>query len=199
MLRGSATSVAGAGDVYGDGLDDVLVGAPPTESSSSRRGRAYVVFGRRRPRTIDLRALGRAGITLLGKPQTGIPDRFGVQVAQLGDINRDGLADVGILASGDYVETDVPPHDVSTPGGAYVVFGRRSGGSISMAHLGRAGFRIRFAQLMEGIKSAGDWNADGRPDILVTGQGRRRAMVWIVYGDRYTGTLRRPQRNRRAS
>ena len=43
---------------------------------------------------------------------------------------------------------------------------------------------------MYGISTAGDWNADGRPDIALSGGGRRSARVWIVYGHRYSGTVK---------
>ena len=65
------------------------------------------------------------------------------------------------------------------------MFGRHRGGSISMAELGHAGFRIGVARKMYGISAAGDWNADGRPDIALSGGSRRVATVWIVYGHRY--------------
>ena len=104
-----------------------------------------------------------------------LPDHFGAQVAPLGDINHDGLADVGIVASGEATASHRRPN--SRPGSAYVVFGRRRGGSLSMAKLGRAGFRVGFARHMYGISAAGDWNADGRPDIALSGGGRRVARV----------------------
>ena len=193
VLRGSGgrvagSSVAGAGDFNGDGLDDLLVGAPGEQGSFEKSSRGYVVFGRRSPGTIELSALGRAGITLRGRRHEMLPDRFGAQVAPLGDINDDALADVGIVASGESTASHKRPN--FRPGSGYVVFGRRRGGSLSMANLGRAGFRVGFARRMYGISSAGDWNADGRPDIALSGIGRRGARVWIVYGRRYTGTVK---------
>ena len=62
---------------------------------------------------------------------------FGAQVAPLGDINRDGLADVGIVASGEVTASHRRPN--FRPGSAYVVFGRRRGGSLSMTSLGAPG------------------------------------------------------------
>jgi FG-GAP repeat len=171
--RSAGTSVAGAGDVNGDGLADLLVGAPGEQGWPEQSSWAYVVFGRRGPGTIELSTLGRAGITLRGKRHETLPDHFGAQVAPLGDINHDGLADVGILASGEATASHKRPN--FRPGSAYVVFGRRWGGSLSMAKLGRAGFRVGFARHMYGISTAGDWNADGRPDVALSGGGRRGA------------------------
>jgi hypothetical protein len=178
----TGASVAGAGDVNGDGFDDVLVGAP---LSIWRQGRAYVVFGRRRPHTVDLARLGGDGITLRGERYKLFSDDFGMGVAPLGDINRDGLADVGVLASGESKDC----RGCFRPGSAYVVFGRRRGGSLSMAKLGRGGFRVGFAVSLDGISTAGDWNADGRPDLALTGAVRRGQRTWVVYGRRYRGMI----------
>jgi FG-GAP repeat len=149
-------------------LDDVLVGAP---NYSGWSGRAYVVFGRRRPHTVDLAALRRHGITLRGKRYKVLPDRFGQRVSPLGDINRDGLADVGILASGESRDSNKPPY--FRPGSGYVIFGRRSGGSISVARLGREGFLLE-APIEGGFSNvaiAGDMNGDGRADLLAGAPG----------------------------
>src|SRR5947208_3589376 len=48
-------SVAGAGDVNGDGLADVVVGAPTAgDCGGSGAGRVYVIYGRRSSATIDV-------------------------------------------------------------------------------------------------------------------------------------------------
>jgi hypothetical protein len=87
------TSVSSAGDVNGDGLDDVLVAAH-TELSSA----AYLVFGNEGGFTdIDLATFGSAdGVVLLGPLSA---------VAAAGDVNADGYDDVivGTGASLSYV------------------------------------------------------------------------------------------------
>ena len=49
----SGVSVSGAGDVNGDGFDDLIVGAYRADPNGSYSGASYVVFGKRRgsPRT----------------------------------------------------------------------------------------------------------------------------------------------------
>ncbi len=62
--------MSGAGDVNGDGFDDLLIGANGAAASGNSKpyaGESYVIFGGASlPATIDLASLGSAGITIFG-------------------------------------------------------------------------------------------------------------------------------------
>jgi hypothetical protein len=89
-------SLANAGDVNGDGLDDILVGT----ASFNINGSAYVVFGKTTTETVDLAALdaGAGGGFAIVGAATG--DAVGLSVSGAGDVNGDGLADVIVGATG---------------------------------------------------------------------------------------------------
>jgi hypothetical protein len=78
---GFGSTVTGAGDVNGDGLADVLIGA-------AQSSRAYVYFG-------ESVGLGTAPTLLMGHSQ----GFFGSGLSDAGDLNADGYADVALGAS----------------------------------------------------------------------------------------------------
>lgn len=94
-------SVARAGDVNGDGIDDFVLGSytsTPWGSTVAVPGAAYVVFGGNSG-SVDLANLGTKGFSIYGPKRQR--DRLGISVSALGDINADGKAD--LLIGGDGV------------------------------------------------------------------------------------------------
>ena len=162
-------AVASAGDVNGDGFDDVFVGAPSNEFGFYT-GAAYVVFGQAdglaTGNLADL-ADGERGFKVLGEPYGG---RAGGAVASAGDINGDGFDDliIGARNLGDGLWTYY--------GAAYVVFGKEGGfGTVNLSDVadGNGGFRLKGTQQYSfagrTVASAGDINGDGFDDIAVSG------------------------------
>lgn len=143
----TGTAVAGAGDVDGDGLADVLVGAP------GGSGAVHVVFGTRTPEAVDLG--GQDSIAYRGSTS------LGTSVAAAGDVNGDGL--------GDFV-AGAPEHGPSKRGAAFVIHGTRdlTGGTRDVA---ASGFALQGAadwnRLGSAVDGAGDVNGDGLADVVV--------------------------------
>ena len=140
----SGFAVSGAGDVNGDGLADLLIGAYRADPNGSGSGASYVVFGRDTaqspfPASLDLSDLdGTNGFRLNG---VAAGDLSGRAVSSAGDVNGDGLADLLIGASG------AGPNG-SRSGASYVVFGRDTAqtafpASLNLSSLdGTNGFRL---------------------------------------------------------
>ncbi|MEE2737922.1 MAG: integrin alpha, partial [Planctomycetota bacterium] len=107
-------SVSEAGDVNGDGIDDLLVGAPYADPENrSSAGEVYVVFGKKSgyKSTWDLDSLTDSeGFVIQGIDPN---DYAGHAVNTAGDVNNDGYDDIIIGA----------PGAASKKGETYVLFG----------------------------------------------------------------------------
>ena len=168
----SGFSVSGAGDINGDGIDDLLIGAYGADPNSSSSGRSYVVFGRSAgfPATLDLSSLdGSNGFHLDG---VALNDWSGYAVSAAGDVNGDGFDDILIGAF------RADPNQASGSGSSYVVFGRDTGfpATVTLSSLdGSTGFRLDGVSAYDysgkALDSAGDVNGDGFDDLLIGGYG----------------------------
>ena len=158
----SGWSVSGAGDVNGDGVADLIIGAPETNSFA---GSSYVVFGKAgigSTGSLPLSSLNGANGFVL--PGVTAYDESGWSVSGTGDVNGDGVADLIIGA----VETN------SYAGASYVVFGKPgigSTGSLTLSSLnGGNGFAlpgVAGSSSGNSVSGAGDINGDGVADLII--------------------------------
>ena len=146
--------VAAAGDVNGDGLDDLLTGAPGAQPYGRfDSGSAFVVFAQPAGSTVDLARLGAAGIRIDGAVGSAVGNRgdfAGTAVAGVGDVDMDGYADSAVSA---------PGHDrVGAPdtGAVFLVRGRPSAATIDLA-AAEDGYRIEGSRATA-LAATGDLN-----------------------------------------
>ncbi len=164
-------SVAGAGDVNGDGYDDVIVGAPRNSSAGRREnGRAYICFG---------------GAAMDGGPDVNITGygnytMFGCSVSSAGNMNGDGFGDVIVGAC----RYDII-HLTNPAGWAFVYLGGAGmGGKIDAQFNGEAeGDGFGFS-----VSCAGDVDGNGCDDVIVGapwssagGDSAGRAYIYLGY------------------
>jgi len=90
----SGTSVAGAGDVDGDGYNDILVGAPGNGKGSLSAGQTYLILGRPLNWTRNV-SLSNSNASFIGENAN---DSSGFSVASAGDVNGDGYDEILIGA-----------------------------------------------------------------------------------------------------
>ena len=191
-LFGSA--VAGIGDLNGDGDFDLAVGAPGNDTGGTDRGGVWILFldteGKVREKQKIADGAGDFGGDLDDK------DRFGSAIADIGDVNDDGITDLGEGAPND--------DDGSRNAGAVWILFMRMDGTVDAwqkisRDVGGFGGKLKaddsFGAAVAGI---GDLDDDGIPDLLVGApggddSGADRGEFWVLFLD-IEGKVREEQK-----
>lgn len=192
----AGTSVGPAGDVNGDGVDDILIGAPYADpNSKSNSGLLYILFGKVTTKAytdINLANFVTSASTGFTVAGSGVNSRLGVSatnVLRLGDVTGDKIDDFLV-----YMDSN------GGSGGVWVLFGKKTTFSnINLASPGSAGVFLRgtvsnfmFGWTLDGV---GDFNGDGINDLLI---GERqhasdsldfRGAAYLLYGSSSLATL----------
>lgn len=159
-------SLAGAGDVDGDGLQDLLIGAEEHKgtASSSYGGQAYLVSGADIDGELDLTF---ATWSIEGEQNEAY---LGTTVAPAGDLDLDGFDDVLVCAPQD--------GNYASHGGAVLAFQGPLSGS-GAADEAEAGFFGTERSLYAGSAvDVGDLNDDGLGDLLIGARGMTGGAEW---------------------
>ncbi|MBD3219997.1 T9SS type A sorting domain-containing protein [bacterium] len=138
-------SVASAGDVDGDGYDDVLVGMPSHEGGLYENGRVYLYYG------------SPSGVQTTGSwyADSDLSSRFGFSVATAGDIDGDGHDDIVV---GDPFTGSWSSGRLSVKYGAA---GGLSGHTMDWSEMGGYESWLGYS-----VATAGDIDGDGYDDVV---------------------------------
>ena len=184
----SGYSVSGGGDVNGDGIDDIVIGA---FKAYGQAGKTYVIFGTTTPTAINLSAIagGTGGFVITG---ADFVDHSGFSVSIGGNIDNDdnGFDDNGY----DDIIIGAPQADGAggAEGKTYVVFGKNNGTAVSLNDIetdtGGHGFVINGVATGNNsgfsVSGAGNVNNDSFDDIII-GANRADAGANFLNGRSY--------------
>ena len=160
-------SVAGAGDVNGDGYADVIIGNP-SYGNVPNGGEVRIYFG-------GAAGIDTVGFQVLYEPLGGT--KYGTSVGGAGDLNGDNYADIVVGAPKYKVVND-------TRGAAYVYYGSPTGaGTVPKVLPGKNS----NASMGASVAGLGDANGDGYGDLIVGAPTTNTGAVeggaaWIYYG-----------------
>jgi len=160
--------VSSAGDVNGDGINDVIVGYPATQDANGNylAGNSYIIFGGSSLSTNQNNSIGFSGINgTNGFTITGA----GTEVSGAGDLNGDGVGDLLI---------GEPNGGNNQAGVSYVIYGGKSNniGSVANINVSNIGTTVQGYVIGQGganqlsgssVSAVGDLNNDGKADLLI--------------------------------
>ncbi len=168
-IDGNSSGTASSGDINGDGIPDLVIGADGGNTSGGiNAGKTYVIFGQQGGFTgsVNVPELnGTTGFVIAG---LNAEERSGIALTATGDINGDGNKDIVIGAPGATVG------DKINAGKTSVIFGKKDAFPVIVnpAELnGNNGFTISGfdaeGSAGNAVSYAGDINKDGFDDLLI--------------------------------
>ncbi len=176
------SAIVPLGDLDGDGITDLAVGATSDDDGGPARGAVWILF---------LDALGNVqGEQKISSTLGGLigpladVDQFGESLAVIGDVNDDGVVDLAVGAIGD-------DDGGAARGAVWILFMNTNGTvkaeqKISDTTGGFSGTLEDYDAFGDSLAAVGDLDDDGVPDLAVgvtqaSGGGNSRGAVWLLY------------------
>ncbi|WP_281310417.1 HYR domain-containing protein [Flavobacterium flavigenum] len=176
-----------AGDINGDGIPDIMIGAPGADfGGASNVGEIYVIFGGSGFSfdSFDVSTLnGTNGFVIRG---VVADEKLGDMISSVGDFNQDGIDDIIV---GDNFNS-------GAKGTAFIFYGKNSGFQPLYNRTDIDNSKGLFITLdatatttVKDVSAAGDINHDGVPDAVITENSNGKTNYYIIFGHASVSSL----------
>ncbi len=166
---GYGGDVGTAGDVNGDGYDDIVVGAGEDETTDDRSGAAFIYLG-------SASGIDPSSELKILASDSARTSHFGEVLAGIGDTNGDGYDDIAV---GSYLADGA----CFNCGAVYVYRGSADGIDPSSELILFADFTEEYLYFGAAVAPAGDMDGDGNPDLLVGADTPTGGWAWLLLAD----------------
>ena len=172
------------GDLDGDGVTEIAVGAPGDDQISENAGAVWILFLRPDATVRSYQKITSAGYLPFSEEYGG----FGASLAALGDLDGDGVEDLAVGLPNDAEHRDGPSYKV---GAVWILFLNADGSvksaqKISDVQGGFSGGLRNYDRFGTGLAPLGDFDGDGVPDLAVGAEHDADAVfavgaVWLLF------------------
>ncbi len=152
------TAVAGLGDLDGDGVPEVAVGAVGDDTGGNNRGAIYTLFLRGDG---SVKSSVEVASGLNNGPTLVDTSAFGASIASLGDLNGDGVSELAVGATGANLNS----------GSVYTLFMNRNGTASSSVQTISQALTPSGSLIGSAVASIGDLDNDGITDLAIGDRG----------------------------
>ncbi len=160
--------VAGVGDLDGDGVEDIVVGAPLDDAGGSNRGTVHILFMNSDG---SVKSTAEINDNTTNGPVLSDGNRFGESVADIGDLDGDGINDLAVGARNDHAIHVIFMNSDGSVKSTVKIDANTENGPNNSDYLG------------SGVAGINDLNGDGVNDILVGadhGDMEEQTLEWHI-------------------
>ena len=181
------SSIANIGDLNGDEVNDLAVGATHDEDGGNNRGAVHIIFMKSDG---SVKSAEEIDESTTNGPTLSNNDKFGTSIANIGDLDGDGVNDLAVGAPFDDMDSAGDPAGATNRGAVHIMFMKSDGSVKSIVEINDStenGPVLSGNDFFgESVENLGDLDGDGVNDLAVGASrdnagGAKRGTIHVMY------------------